>query len=154
MNYMKCASRLNVLQEDVRMKICVSSLESIQRSWLAHLCNPKSIPSSTMFIESFLRHYQPATQILQDALEELKHALCREGFPVDDETIDEEVLEGHIYEESYQEDSDEFSHVDDLDKTFDEDEVLISSLPLDENIQSFAPPLHQEENMMSCDPFE
>jgi hypothetical protein len=39
-------------------------------------------------------------------------------------------------------------------KTFDEDEVLISSLPLDEDIQASTPPAHQEENMMSCDPFE
>jgi hypothetical protein len=67
---------------------------------------------------------------------------------------DEEVLEGQIYEESYQEDPDEFSHVEDPDKTFDEDEVLISSLPFDEDIQASVPPAHQEENMMSCDPFE
>jgi hypothetical protein len=84
---------------------------------------------------------------LQDTFQELKHALCREGFP--DETIEEEMLE-----ESYQEDPDEVSHVVDLDETFDEDEVLISSLPLDEDIQASAPPAHQEENMMSCDPFE
>jgi hypothetical protein len=64
------------------------------------------------------------------------------------------VLEGQIYEESYQEDPDEVSHVEDPDETFDEDEVLISSLPLDEDIQASAPPAHQEENMMSCDPFE
>jgi hypothetical protein len=91
---------------------------------------------------------------LQDDFQELKHALCREGFPVDDETIDEEVLEGQICEESYQEHPKEVSHVEDLDETFDEDEVLISSLPLDENIQASAPPAHQEENMMSHDPFE
>jgi hypothetical protein len=30
---------------------------------------------------------------LQDAFQELKHTLCREGFPIDDETIDEEKLE-------------------------------------------------------------
>jgi hypothetical protein len=39
-------------------------------------------------------------------------------------------------------------------RTFDEDEVLISSLPLDEDIQASTPPAHQEENMMSHDPFE
>ena len=37
---------------------------------------------------------------------------------------------------------------------FDEDEVFISSLPIDENIHAFTPPAHQEENMMSRDPFE
>jgi hypothetical protein len=35
---------------------------------------------------------------------------------------------------------------------FDEDEA--SSLPLDENIQTSASPAHQEENMMSYNPFE
>jgi hypothetical protein len=141
-NYMKYASSLNVLHEDVLMKIFVSSLESSQRSWLAHSCNPRSIPSSTNLIEEFLKHYRPATQNLQDTFQELKDALCREGFPIDE---DEEKLE---------EDPDEVSHVEDLDKTFDEDEVLISALPLDEDIQASAPPAHQEENMMSCDPFE
>jgi hypothetical protein len=88
---------------------------------------------------------------LQDTFQELKDALCREGFPIDE---DEENLEGKIYEESYQEYPDEVSHVEDLDETFDEDEVLISSLPFDEDIQASVPPAHQEENMMSCDPFE
>jgi hypothetical protein len=50
MEYMKYASRLNVLHEDV-LKIFVSSLEEIQRKWLAHPSNPKSIPSSTKLIE-------------------------------------------------------------------------------------------------------
>jgi hypothetical protein len=68
---------------------------------------------------------------------------------VDDETIEEEMLE-----ESYQEDLDEVYHVVDLDETFDEDEVLISSLPLDEDIQASSSPAHQEENMMSYNPFE
>jgi hypothetical protein len=80
---------------------------------------------------------------LQDAFQELKHALCRDVFPVDDETLDEEVLEGQICEESYQAHLEEVSHVEDLDETFDEDEVLISSLPLDENIHASAPPTHQ-----------
>jgi hypothetical protein len=73
---------------------------------------------------------------------------------VDDETVDEEVLEGQIYEESYQEYPDEFSHVEDPNETFDEDEVLISTLPFDEDIQAFIPPTNQEENMMSCNLFE
>jgi hypothetical protein len=63
---------------------------------------------------------------------------------------DEEMLEGQIYEEIHQEDPDD----EDPDETFDEDEVLISSLPFDEDIQAFVPPAHQEENMMSCNPFE
>jgi hypothetical protein len=89
-NYMEYDSSLNVLHEDVLMKIFVSSLESSQRSCLAHSCNPKSIPSSTMLIEEFLRHYRPTSQNLQDIFQELKDALCREGFPIAE---DEEKLE-------------------------------------------------------------
>jgi hypothetical protein len=59
------------------------------------------------------------------------------------------MLEGRIYEESYQEDRNE-----DPDETFDEEKVLKSSLPFDENIQTFVPPAHQEENMMIYNPFE
>jgi hypothetical protein len=119
MNYMKYASSLNLLHEDVLMKFFVSSLESSQKDWFAHSCDPKSIPSSTKLIEEFLRHYWPATQSLQDAFQELKHTLYREGFLIDDETIDEEKLEEDPNEE-------------DPDKTDDEDEV--SALPLDEDI--------------------
>jgi hypothetical protein len=149
-NYMKYVSSLDVLHEDVLMKIFVSSLESSQKDWLAHLCDPKSIPSSTKLIEEFLRHYRPATQSLEDAFQELKHILCREGFPINDETIDEEVLEEHTHENKLEEDPDE----ENLDETFDEEEVLISTLPFDEDIQAFVPPAHQEENMISDNPFE
>jgi hypothetical protein len=68
--------------------------------------------------------------------------ICREGFPKDED------------EENPEEDLNEVSHVEDLNETFDEDEVLIYALPLDEDIQAFAPSTYQEENMMSCDPFE
>jgi hypothetical protein len=88
-NYMKYALSLNVLHEYVLMKIYVSSLESSKKDWFAHSCDPKSIPSSTNLIEEFLRHYQPVTQSLQDVFQEIKHTLCREGFSIDDETIDE-----------------------------------------------------------------
>jgi hypothetical protein len=50
-NYVKYDSSLDVLHEDVVMKIIVSSLESSQRNFLAHSCNPKRIPSSTKLIE-------------------------------------------------------------------------------------------------------
>jgi len=140
---MKYASSLNVLHEDVLLKIFASSVETSQRNLLAHSRDPKSIRFSTKLVEEFLRHCRPATQNLQDTFRELKDTLYREGFPVDDETIDEEVLEGQICEESYQAHLEEVSHVEALDETFDEDEVLISSLPLDENIHASAPPTHQ-----------
>jgi hypothetical protein len=68
---------------------------------------------------------------LQDTFQELKDVLCREDFPVDE---DKENLE------------------EDLDETYDEDEVY--SLPLDEDIHTSTSPAHQEENMMSYNPFE
>jgi hypothetical protein len=37
------------------MKIFVSSLKSSQKDWPTHLCDPKSIPSSTKIIEEFLQ---------------------------------------------------------------------------------------------------
>jgi hypothetical protein len=46
-NYMRYASSINVMHEDVLMKNFVSSLNSIQRKCLADLCDPKSIWSST-----------------------------------------------------------------------------------------------------------
>jgi hypothetical protein len=43
---------------------------------------------------------------------------------------------------------------EDPDEAFDEEEVVISTLPFDEDIWAFVPPAQQEENMMSCNPFE
>jgi hypothetical protein len=40
------------------------------------------------------------------------------------------------------------------DETFNEDEVLVSNLSFYEDIQASVPPVHQEENMMSCNPLE
>ena len=65
-NYMKYASSLvvlheDVIHEDVLMNIFLSSLELSQRNVLACLCKPKRIPSSTKLIEEFLRKYRPDT---------------------------------------------------------------------------------------------
>jgi hypothetical protein len=100
---MKYASSLNVLNEDVLMKFFVSSLESSQMDWIAHSCDLKSILSSTNLIEEFLRQYLPVTQSLQDAFQDLKHTFCREGFSIDDETIDEEKPEEYPDEEDLDE---------------------------------------------------
>jgi hypothetical protein len=70
---------------------------------------------------------------------------------VEDQALtDEEVLEEHAYEESFQKDPDEAYHVEDSEEEFNEDEVLL----LNEDIQTVIPPTHQEENTMSYDPFE
>jgi hypothetical protein len=123
----------------------------------------KSIWSSTKLIEEFLRHCRPATQNLQDTFQELKDALYREGFPVDDKTISEEckteeeyhpptaeeVLEEQIHEESFQEEEDpkEVQHPD------EQDETLVSFLPLDEDevVLPYLFPAHEDEEMISLD---
>jgi hypothetical protein len=166
-----------------------------------------------------------ATEQLMNILKGLSQESTKEQA-----LADEEMLEEQIYEESYQEDPDEVSHVEDLDETFvsmlpldedevflphfpprvisikeksyhevyqpleeeqelpheglieevspqeeehelpheyvecfndliheedlHEDEVLVSSLPFDEDIQASVPPAHQEENMISYNPFK
>ena len=50
-------------------------------------------------------------------------------------------------------DIDEISHVEDLNETFDENEVLVYVLPFDEDIHAFVPK-HQEDNMITDNPFE
>jgi hypothetical protein len=77
----------------------------------------------------------------------------KELFPAKQLSLEnEEVLEGHTYEESYQEDLDD--RVRNPDKTFDEDKVLIPYLPLDEDIKAIVSPTDQEDNIVSGDPFE
>jgi hypothetical protein len=71
-------------------------------------------------------------------------------FSINDETIDEEVLEEHTHEKNLEEYPDD----ENLDETFDEEEVFISTLSFDEHIQGFAPAAHQEENMISDNPFQ
>jgi len=128
-----------VLHEDALMKIFVSSLRSSQKDWFAHSCDPKSIPSSTKLIEEFLRQYRPATQSLQDAFHGLKHTLAKKVF---------RSMMRLYMKKKLEEDPDE----EDPNETYDEDEV--SALPLDEDIQTFAPLAHQEDTMMSYNPFE
>jgi hypothetical protein len=87
---------------------------------------PWDEPSSKTCYESKMAFLQmekekdanKAAKEMMNRIRELFHALD-----------DEEVLEGRIYEESYQEDANE-----DPNETFDEEEVLIYALPFDENI--------------------
>jgi hypothetical protein len=75
MNYMRYASSINVLHEDLLMKKFASSLESCQRKWFAHSRDPKIIWSSTKLVEEFLKYWGPTTQDLQATLQELKDSL-------------------------------------------------------------------------------
>jgi hypothetical protein len=64
-----------------------------------------------------------------------------------------EILEEYSYEEIFQEYPDEACHIEYYEEEFNEDEVLSLNDP-DEDIQVVIPPTHQEENIMSYDPFE
>jgi hypothetical protein len=83
-----------------------------------------------------------------DQVKELLHE------SVEDQALtDEEVLEEHAYEESFQEDHDEAYHVEDSEEAFNEDEVLSLNDP-NEDIQAIIPLTRQEEKTMSYDPFK
>jgi hypothetical protein len=71
-------------------------------------------------------------------------------YPIED---DEDLAEENIHEESFQED---FNDEDPNEIQHPDEETLLSMPPLDEDdiIQNFSPPAHEEENMMSYNPFE
>jgi hypothetical protein len=60
----------------------------------------RSIPSSTRLVEQFLRCWSPFTHKLQDPFQELKDALYRECFPMDNEKIVEECKNEKEYHPS------------------------------------------------------
>jgi hypothetical protein len=83
-------------------------------------------------------------------------------FPTDDEPLSmpkdvykivrDQDQDDEFFDPIYDKNLEEHPDEEYLDDTYDEDDV--SSLPLDENIQTFASHVHQEENMISYDPFE
>jgi hypothetical protein len=159
---MKYASSMNVLHENVLMKFFVSSLETSQRNFLVHSCDPKIIWSSTNIVEEFLRHCRPTTKDLSSASKELEDALRREGFAVDGVmTIDEcEIKEEYhlpLAKESLKEYIDEEICQEDLDDE-DPEETLMSIILLDEDdiIQPLYPLLCEveEENNLNNEDFE
>jgi len=80
----------------------------------------------------------------KDAKEKMNN--IRELFPSLD---DEEVLEEKTYEKIYEEYLDEFYHVEYPDDTFDEDEAVTAVLPLDEDVNAFTPPTHEDKEMFT-----
>jgi quinol monooxygenase YgiN len=87
-------------------------------------------------------------KVVEEMIDQVKELLHES---VEDQALtDEEVLEEHSYEESFQKYLDEAYHVEDYEEEFNEDEVLL----LNEDIQAAIAPTHQEENTMSYDPFE
>jgi hypothetical protein len=105
-----------------------------------------------ILIREFLTHCGPKSQQFEEMVQDLEDAFQERMFPLDPiEYLREISFEEHIYKEEY---PDEFSHAQTPDKTFDQNKVFIPALPLNEDIQASIPPSHQEENMMSCEPFE
>jgi hypothetical protein len=82
-----------------------------------------------------------ANKATEEMMNRIKELFSTEELSLEDE----EVLEEQTYEESYQEDPDELLHVEDPYDTFDEDEALISTLPLDEYVHLSTPPTHKDK---------
>jgi hypothetical protein len=85
-----------------------------------------------------------ANKTIEEMMNRIKELFLAKELALENE----EVIEGQTYEESYQENLDEFSHVEYLDDTFDKDEVLIFALPLDEDIHTSTHPLHKDKVMI------
>jgi hypothetical protein len=49
--FLKYASKINVVHEDVLIRFFLVSLEARQNNWVKKSLSPKSIPSLTVFIE-------------------------------------------------------------------------------------------------------
>ena len=66
--FSKYTSELNVIHEDVIMRLFMIPLEARQRNWVKHSCIPKSIPSMEVFILKFLKHWGLRFQRFEDTL--------------------------------------------------------------------------------------
>jgi hypothetical protein len=74
---------------------------------------------------------------LQDTFQEHKHALCREGFLMNDETIYEQWK------------NDEEYHTPNIEEDLDETSMSIVSLDKDEFFHPCFPPAHEVEEEIS-----
>jgi hypothetical protein len=69
-----------------------------------------------------------ANKAVEELINQVKELLHE--YAEDQALTDEEVLEEHAYEESFQKDPDEAYHVEDYEEEFNEDEVLRHRAPL------------------------
>jgi hypothetical protein len=171
--FLKYASEINVIHEDTLIRLFLVSLEARQKNWVKNCCSPRSISSLTIFIDEFLKQWAPRTQRYEDILHNLTVALQEEGLlsnPIEDneDLIKEQEPEEVTHEESHQvhkvehellyepieEHFNEAHHVED--PIHEEDETSVFSPPFDEDevIQTSIPPAHEEENVVSCTPFQ
>jgi len=94
------------------------------------------------------RAYNKSVEEMMNQVKDLFQESAKEQF-----LTYEEVLKEHAYQEIFQEYFDEAYYVEDSEEAFNQVEVVSLNDP-DEDIQATIPPTHQEEKIMSYDPFK
>jgi hypothetical protein len=117
MYFLKYFLKIDVMHQDVLIRLFFLSLETRQKEWVKHILSPKSISSLTKFIHKFLKRWAPRMKSYENTLHDLTVALQRE------------VLSSNLVEE-YKE-------------PFDETSVFVPRF--DEVIQDSIPLAHEEE---------
>jgi len=56
-SFFKAITKLNIMHEDVLMKLFVFSLEGYSNTWIKHCCRPKKIYSLADLFKVFLKHW-------------------------------------------------------------------------------------------------
>jgi hypothetical protein len=74
---------LGIEHEDVMVRLFLLSLEEKQRDWIRHSCKPKSISSSMVLIQEFLKYWGPRAQKFEDTIQDLEDAFLGQGLPLD-----------------------------------------------------------------------
>jgi hypothetical protein len=99
--FLKYTSDINVIHEDVLIRLFLLSLEARQKNWVKHSCNPKSISSLAVFIEEFLKCGAWDFKGMKTLFKILWQSLQGEGLfynPIEDDKglIEEQQLEEEI----------------------------------------------------------
>jgi hypothetical protein len=87
-----CIYYVNVLHEDVCLRLFLLSLGNEQRDWIKNSCKPRSIYSLTILIRQFLKHWGPEAQSLKDTIHDMEDVFSREDFDLDPIEVLRETL--------------------------------------------------------------
>jgi len=74
---------LGIEHEDMIVRLFLLSLKEKQRDWIKHSCKPKSVSSSMIIIQEFLKYWGPRTHKFEDTIQDLEDALLGKGLPLD-----------------------------------------------------------------------
>jgi hypothetical protein len=112
-SFLDFVSRLNVMHEDVLIRLFVYSLEGDPRTWIKSCCRPKEISSLTGLIQVFLKNWDPTYEEDQD-----------DEINEDFDEAPQDSIEGHAHERHVDEESTQTSM-----PSFHEDKGLVSHDP-------------------------